>query len=213
MPLSPIITVTAFVDWNSQIHAARLPELGENEIAKRTLDYVARAIGRVLSSIDSQSKFDVTLRIYHGWHKGFEPTPRRKAMIAVAAGADFSALSCKRNVLLRNIVEYGDRLISAFQERTHHKLGCQLANTLRRSERSIDALEEKMVDTAIASDVVDTAHRDRQRWIVVVGDDDDLVPPVYVAEAVRNNNAGRVILIRTRPETPFLKLDKLHVRP
>lgn len=70
-----------------------------------------------------------------------------------------------------------------------------------------------MVDTAIASDLVDLAHREPNRWLVIVGDDDDLVPAVFVAEGARGPAQGKVLLIRSRPDTAFLKLDNMRHRP
>ncbi len=67
--------------------------------------------------------------------------------------------------------------------------------------------------TAIASDLVDLAHSERDRWLLLFADDDDLVPPVFVAEGVRRRTDGRVILVRTRLDTPFLKLENLRIQP
>ncbi len=66
-----------------------------------------------------------------------------------------------------------------------------------------------MVDTALAADIVDVAHRERDRWILVFGEDDDLVPPVLVAEGIRAGDGGAIVLVRQRPEGTFLKLQGL----
>ena len=84
---------------------------------------------------------------------------------------------------------------------------------LRKDLIDKNEIEEKMVDSAIASEVVDFAHREPDRWLVVVGDDDDLVPPVFVAEGARGAGLGKVLLVRSRPDSPFLKLDDLRVKP
>ena len=206
MPSVRPIPVTAFVDWNYQIHSANPQTSDCRVIALRTLDHLGRAIGRTLTSIDAVARFDVSLRLYHGWHKGFQPTDNRRALADVGAGADFSALSTRANVQIRPDFSYGDRLMSALDRRLHTRLSIHLPNTLRRRGKT-DDLEEKMVDTAIAADVVDIAHREPDRWILVVGDDDDLVPPIFTAEAVRAEHKRRVLILRQRAEGQFLKLD------
>ncbi len=210
-----VTAVTAFVDWNSQIHRARRPRSDPMAIAQATLEYVGRAIGRALTSINHTARFDVSLRLYHGWHRGFEPTENRKALTTAAAGADFSALSTRANVVVRPEISFGNRLLSALDTRLHPRLGIHLPNTLRRSTRASagpDEVEEKMVDTAIATDMVDLAHREPDRWIVVLGDDDDLIPPIYAAEAIRGRNQGRVLLVRSRTGGAFFNLDNVVVQ-
>ena len=150
------------------------------------------------------------LEIYHGWYKGFEQTDNRRALATAAAGAYFPALSTRANVLIRPDLSYGDRLLSAFDKRLHLRLGIHLPNTYRaasRQQTKPGMFEEKMVDTAIAADVVHIAYSEPERWILVVGDDDDLVPPVFTAEAVRRAHDGRVIIMSRRTQGPFLKLD------
>lgn len=201
--------VMALVDWNSQIHAARPGSVSEIELARRTLDYVGRTIGRTLAQARKDARFDVTLRLYHGWHKGFEVTARRRAMTTVIAETDFIALSCKGNVSIRDTIQFGDRLNSALNSRIHTRLNCHLPNTLRNILGVGGGVEEKMVDTAIASDVVDIAHREPSNWILVLGEDDDLVPPLFVAEPMVTAHNGNILLVRGRSGEPFLKLQDI----
>lgn len=179
-------------------------------LAKRTLDHVGRTVGSALHEIDPRSRFDVSLRLYHGWYKGFEKTDSRRVLVTVVAGADFPALSTKATVAIRSEIAYGDRLLSALDIRLHSRLGIHLPNTHR--ERSKGEYEEKMVDTAMAADVVDLAHREHDRWIMIIGDDDDLVPPLYTAEAVSNARPRRICLVSTRGRGPFLKLEGILIR-
>lgn len=209
-----ITTVTAFIDWNSQIHAARADaDSTPITLTQQTLRYIGRTIGRVLASVDRTARFDVNLRLYHGWYRGFEPTPRRKAMIEVFAGTDFAALSNQSNVVIRPSLNFGDSLESATSARYFPHLSCHIPNTLRRDIIDKDVREEKMVDTAIASEFVDLAHREPDRWLMLVGEDDDLVPPTYIAEGIRGGVGGKILLVRSRGDTPFLKLDQLRYAP
>jgi hypothetical protein len=209
-----ITTVTAFIDWNSQIHAARsAPGASPVALGYHTLRYVGRTIGRVLTGVDNTARFDVTLRLYHGWYRGFEATPRRKAMTEVFAAADFVSLSSHANVVIRSALNFGDTLSSATAARYFPKLGCHIPNTVRKDVNDKGEIEEKMVDTAIASEFVDLAHREPDRWLMLVGEDDDLIPPTYVAEGIRGGRGGKVLLVRSRNDTPFLKLDQLRYTP
>lgn len=206
-----ITPVTAFVDWNSQIHAARTDKNAAPVAhCEYTLRYIGRMIGRVLVGIDKAARFDVTLRLYHGWYRGFQPTERRRAMTKVFASEDFVALSSQPNVVIRPGLNFGDSLVSASSARLFPHLQCHIPNTLRRDAEDG---EEKMVDTAIASEVVDFAHREPDRWLMLIGEDDDLVPPTYVAEGIRGGQGGKIVLVRQRTGPPFLKLDQLRYPP
>ncbi len=114
--------VTAFIDWNAQIHNVRLSGKDAPTVAERTLDYVGRMIGRALSGIDSSKRFDVSIRIYHGWRRGFEPTANRRALVTAAAGTDFISLSRKASVAIRPDLGYGDRMLSALDIRLHSNI-------------------------------------------------------------------------------------------
>lgn len=214
MPRNDITKVTALVDWNSQIHAASpVQKSSPVDLCSDTLRYLGRAIGKVLNSVEADRRYDVTLRIYHGWRRGFEATARRKAMVQVFTGEDFPSLSERTNVVIRPDLNFGDCLCSALPKRLHANLACHLPNTLHYDAINKAKSEEKMVDTAIAGDLVDLAYREPERWLMVVGEDDDLVPPVFIAEGVRGRGDGRVLLVRRRPETPFLKLGELRFEP
>jgi hypothetical protein len=75
---------------------------------------------------------------------------------------------------------------------------------LRKDLVDKDEIEEKMVDTAIASEFVDLAHREPERWLMLVGEDDDLVPPTYVAEGIRGGQEEKYCLSGTGTTPHFL---------
>ncbi|WP_242183378.1 hypothetical protein [Sphingomonas sp. CARO-RG-8B-R24-01] len=207
---SRIVSVTAFIDWNSQIHAVAGPRgVSEVEQATRTLQYVGRRVANGLTTMTPAQRFDVTLRVYHGWHRGFQVTPRRKALLTVAAHA--TGLSNKSHIHVRPDIEFGDRLIAGSERRLHVGLNCHVPNTLRKSIRIAGDDEEKMVDTSIACDVVDLAYRDKDRWIIIVGEDDDLIPPLISADGIRGPKDGRVALFRSRNDSPFFKIDDIRI--
>jgi hypothetical protein len=74
-------------------------------------------------------------------------------------------------------VEFGDRLTLALDRRLHPRLGIHLPNTVRRRFET-DLFQEKMVDTALAADVVATAHREAADWILVSAQPTAFLRPV-----------------------------------
>lgn len=120
----------------------------------------------------------------------------KKAVQKVIARTDYVALSHKQNVVFVPEVEYGDRLLVAQETRLHSKLGIHLPNTLRK--RSNTDFEEKMVDTALSADVVAAAYSVNSSWILVVSEDDDIIPPLFVAESALFGYNSKVKLLRKR---------------
>ncbi|HHJ1363555.1 TPA: NYN domain-containing protein [Pseudomonas aeruginosa] len=205
------IRIVAFVDWNSQLlrHGKELSK-DPVTLARHTLKMMARHIAGSLARHHSDNRFQVFLRLYHGWHKGYEPTPNRKAITKAISEADFSTLSHKPDVIFSPEVAYGDYLLSALPERLNKKLHIHLPNTVR--DREPRGLEEKMVDTALASDIIVSAYRDPEDWIMVVSDDDDFIPPLFVAESIIKPKESRALLLGSRVRSKnLLKLDKIAV--
>lgn len=201
------IRVTAFVDWNTQIHNARVDDADPRTKAKRTLQRTVQVIGRALSRHASDS-FQVVLRLYHGWHKGWEPTANLRAMIATVPTTDFSAMARTRNVAWSPKVQYGHTLLSALPQRRHAGPPIHLPNTHRRHARN-EPRTEKMVDTALAADLLEWARRGEREWALVLSEDDDVVPPLFTAEAWIRPCGGRAFLLRSSRRTAYLKLDGL----
>lgn len=203
--------VTAFVDWKTRmLHSGVLSDSDAMAGANRTLERTARLIENVLQEEQPGEHFRVKLRLYHGWHKGFEPTENRKAIISIVASTDFSVLSRSPLIVFSPEVEYGDLLLTALKTRRLTRPVIHLPNTLRRQDKG-KMPREKMVDTALAADLLAWAHDQPSEWALVVADDDDFVPPVYVAEAWMSLYGGRVRLVRYRSSKKFLRLDGLVV--
>lgn len=202
--------VTAFIDWNAQIHLARVNEkIDPLSLARVVFNKTIKRIANCLAQLEPNRRFTVSMRLYHGWHKGYEPTNNRKAAQRVISETDFSSVSQRANVIFAPEVDFGDCLLAACPERSHTKLAIHLPNTLRAQGKR--SLEEKMVDTALASDVVFSAHQSSSDWILVAAEDDDLVPPLFIAEAMIKAKGSRVILLRSRATNNFLKLDDILV--
>ena len=206
-----IIAVNAFVDWNSQLHLNKSKPAGDAiGTASIVLKRTATRIGRLLTSIDQNSFFRVGLRLYHGWHRGYAPTSNRKAITAAISATDFSTLSAYPNISFKEQVGYGDTLLSAMPSRIHPGKSIHLPNTFRTKD-GIDI--EKMVDTALASDMLYTAFTDPKDWILVVAEDDDHVPAIYTAEAAIAGHQSKIRLVHgLNRSNNFLMLNEISVR-
>lgn len=201
------ISVTAFVDWKAQMHNTRSDGLQPPARATRTLERTARNIARVLTRKAPAARFTVAMRLYHGWHKGFEPTENLRAIMAAASQVELST-AANANVRFSPRIEYGHTLLSALRNRLHTRNSIHLPNTLRQQSRG-EQPEEKMVDTALASDLLHWARNYAGEWALILAEDDDFIPPVFTAESWIKPHGGRVYLVRNRQSGPFLHLDGL----
>ena len=176
-----------------------------HERAQRTFSQTLRSVGRALSA--ERQRFRVSFRLYHGWHKGWHPTDGFKAAAQAVGATDFTALSHHR-VDFSPTVQYGHTLIEASPERQHRRPPIHLPNTLRDQEKG-QPPAEKMVDTALAADLLAWARRSPSEWALVLAEDDDVAPPLFAAEAWIKPHGGRVLLLRKRPAGQYLRLDGL----
>lgn len=199
------VAVTAFVDWRTQTHNAGVQRANDVEAARHTLVQTTRMVGRALRR--ERQRFRVSLRLYHGWHRGWQPTDGLKAAVRAVGGIDFAALSGER-IEFSPAVQYGHTLLAALSERRHARPSLHLPNTLRRQGRGQPSTE-KMVDTALAADLLAWARLFPSEWALVLAEDDDVVPPLFTAEAWVKPHGGRTLLVRRRPASQYLRLDGL----
>lgn len=169
----------------------------------------AKTISRVLARDAPNKRFFVGFRLYHGWYKGWEPTDNLRAVRTTISETNFSDLSHQPNVVFLPDVQYGHTLREALPERCHSHPPIHLPNTLRQQNKGSPPVE-KMVDTALATDLLDWARTDPTEWAIILADDDDFVPPLFAAEAWIKPYGGRVLLVRSqRTSRAHLKLDGL----
>ncbi|MFG1301131.1 hypothetical protein V5F49_15165 [Xanthobacter sp. V3C-3] len=170
------------------------------EVARRALKIICRRVGKWLHGEAKDEAFFLFLRVYHGWRKGFQPTGRRMALEAARVynpdnpeDRGLSEYSPRPSQVLREL-EFGDRLLGARDvrlcgvRRDHH-----LPSTFQKNPAGV--LGEKMVDTALVSDLLYLAFEDDGSWLVVVGQDADLVPGVLTAEGLLHGTNRRVIFL------------------
>ena len=153
--VSPV-PVTAFVDWNAQMHIAKVQQFPPLDRARRTLKQSAKMISRVLANEAPQGRFSVSFRLYHGWYKGWEQTDNLRAVRTTVSETHFPDLSHRPNVIFLPQVQYSHTLREALPERCHVSPPIHLPNTLRQQNKDATAVE-KMVDTALATDLLDWA--------------------------------------------------------
>jgi hypothetical protein len=68
-----------------------------------------------------------------------------------------------------------------------------LPSTLQRDRTG--ELGEKMVDTALVSDLLHLAIEDDGSWLIVIGQDADLVPGILTAEGLLHGTDRRMIFL------------------
>lgn len=190
------------IDWNSELRALRGRAVSESaDVARRVLKSVCRQVGKQLLQSAPEDNFFLFLRAYHGWRRGFEPTPNRMALEAARVFDPISDVSGglneysahPRQVVVREL-GFGDLLLGARDERLcgqrrdHH-----LPSTLQSDRSGVSG--EKMVDTALVSDLIYLAADDDNSWLVVVGQDADLVPGILTAEGLLQGTDRRVIYL------------------
>lgn len=200
MAIRPIRT-HVLIDWNSELRSLQGSSGSDGEeVARRALKQVCRRVGKLLHDQAKGEAFFLSLRAYHGWRRGFDPTPRRRALEAALVynpdnleDRGLSEYSPRRSQVVRSL-EFGDRLLGARdvrlcgQRQDHH-----LPKTVQRDRAGTSS--EKMVDTALVSDLIFLAMEDDGSWLVVVGQDADLVPGILTAEGLLHGTDRRVIFL------------------
>lgn len=189
------------------MHNTRSNRLQPRDCATRTLEKTAQSIKRVLTRKAPAARFDVAMRLYHGWHKGFHRTENLRAIMTAASGIALSATD-NRNIRFSPRIEYGHTLLSALPGRLHPSHSIHLPNTLRQQSRK-EQPEEKMVDTALAADLLHWARNDAGDWALILAEDDDFIPPVFTAESWIRPFGGRLFIVRKRQSGRFVQLDGL----
>lgn len=190
--------VYAFIDWDTARRCAWLEPFESVKLQRRgvaaQLQAVYDALGNVVGRVFPGGS-RVRPRLYHGWHRGNEPTVDRRALF----GMDPVRRTVGKVLLEPPII--ADALAC----------GVQLRDTVRRRDDGMD--EQKMVDTALCADLLWYARSEGARkadvGFVVMSEDDDMLPAVLTAEKwgvnckiLRQRNANR-----SMPYTqPFIHL-------
>lgn len=180
------------------------------ERCRHTLLRVGKLTTRILCGIDKSTVFRVRTRLYHGWTSGTTRTHNRRAFIELEKNYIPDEIFPSERVLAMNEIEFGDKLIYALPNRELKGSGIHLPNTLRKQSGN-SRPTEKMVDTALAADLLCWARDEPTSIALVLSADDDMIPPTFVAESWMVPYGGSIFLVgrEQRPESKYLKLEGL----
>lgn len=194
--------IHVLIDWNSEIHALHRKTASESvDVARRVLKSVCRQVGKQLLQVAPDENFFLFLRAYHGWRRGYEPTPNRIALEAARVfdpspgiGRGLNEYSAHPQQVVVREIEFGDRLLGATDQRLcGQRLDHHLPGTLQSDRAGVQG--EKMVDTALVADLLYLAAEDDDSWLIVVGQDADLVPGILTAEGLLRGTERRVVYL------------------
>ncbi len=185
-PMRNIIRATAFIDWDTARRSVNHEiKSGRTNLTKRSIQALQESLAALLSEREKDSHFRVNFRLYHGWHRGKTKTDDRLEL--ERCYIEDSPQRSLHNVSFTPELSYGDELLCG-------GLRCKILDTLRRRPEGHD--EQKMVDTALVSDLLQFVHSRTGGLAIVVGDDDDLLPGIFTAEAW----GGKVLVARFRTD-------------
>lgn len=197
--------VFAFVDWDTARRCLWLPPVERARIhnagARAQLDAVCEAIANRVAANRLGERCRLEIRVYHGWHRGNEPTDDYRSL--TGASLTRSIFADSRVVVAPPVIS--DSLACGGRYRL-------LRDTVRRRQAN-DGLEQKMVDTAIAADLLYLARSSTGGSgadFLVVSEDDDMIPPVVVAREwgvpcriLRTRDANRCLPLSQELLYPF----------
>lgn len=169
-----ITQVKTFIDWDTarRISKPAIRKTTDNRNLISMME-IQELIYELLYDIDKSLNFRITYRIYHGWHRGKTKTPDLLDFEKLSAESKFSRRI--GNCSFAPEISFGNNLICGGKRSF-------LYDTLRRRDQS-DKDEQKMVDTALVSDLLASVRQDRDAIYLVIGDDDDLLPGVITADS------------------------------
>ncbi|TNE92540.1 MAG: NYN domain-containing protein [Deltaproteobacteria bacterium] len=165
----------ALIDWDSARRCPWLDPIARERVHRQGVAAQVDAVLKVLAkgfTKHSKDRVRVNVRVYHGWHRGNEPTQDLRDLTGLRLRK--SSYEAGRVLVTPPVV--GDRLACGGPR-------ALLRDTLRIRDDD-GRPEQKMVDSAIAADLLHLARRSagaRVTEFIVFGEDDDLIPPVVVA--------------------------------
>jgi hypothetical protein len=162
-----------FLDWDTARRITPNPQLPAQDMSRavREIEQVFDALRRIVA--DHLTGID--WRLYHGWHSGTTTTPDYRAVQKFLAEAGTTVID---KVSFGNDITMATSLLSGGSR-------MPLYDTLReRTEKDGKrTTRQKMVDTGLVCDLLHSARSSRDDIHLIYGDDDDLLPGIFMAEA------------------------------
>jgi len=195
------------VDWDSARRVANLGSAYRRDPVTEIEDAIGLLQDEVASTIGKiESTVRVTWRIYHGWHEGERETPDRVNF------GKFLARYKPRNIMSISFgrdFQYGDELLCQSM-----RSPLRYTHRQRRNDKTGEIENyQKMIDTALTSDLLHAARAKMHEHIFVIGDDDDLLPGIFTAERwganidfLRISNNSALPLLRGRAKNFKLRM-------
>lgn len=199
---------SVFVDWNSQqYNAGQAGELRPARRVEKTIDFIIRAAVAAVKSIGDADIYQMELRLYHGWHRGLTKTENRRELERQIASGLVPLRSENVSVDWRS--PFGDRLLNAFDHRLCRGRDFHLPDTMRADLNQQGREREKMVDVALAADLLAHCRGAQGETSIVLAEDDDVIPAIFVAEKWSQANGSQCRLVRRREDAGHLRLEGL----
>ena len=181
-----IYKVIGFVDWNTAVIASGAFNAGSrhDRIADMSLRHTEKILGDYLAQSSTRATFRVQLRLYAGWWSGLTPTCYRRGIDGILAKYASRTRRCtkgNRTVIFQagsDGLQLSDRL-ACVNERLTRKERIHFLDTVRSMN---GVRREKMVDTALITDLIGLVHRKEADRYVVISDDDDMLPGMIYSE-------------------------------
>ena len=191
--------VIGFVDWNTAIIASGALNTGGRveRVAETSLRHTEEILSDYLAGSPARSIFRIQLRLYAGWWAGKTPTDYYRGIAILRlkyAGRQREYRRANKRVVFQagdEGIQLSDRLACVNgrltrKERVHFLDTVRLMNGRQR---------EKMVDTALVTDLVGLVHRKEADRYVVISDDDDVLAGLIYSESL-----GADVKMLSRPE-------------
>ncbi|RYG97597.1 MAG: NYN domain-containing protein [Alphaproteobacteria bacterium] len=190
-----------FVDWDTARRLGprhKLPAKNINAEARRIDDafaHLRQVVADTLASIDPREVFRVRWRLYHGWFSGQTKTDDFRAVEAFRADL--------RTTTIGKISFGADLTVATSMLCGGPRM--PLYDTLRAGIDAPGEFRQKMVDTGLVGDLLQSARSAGEDVHVVIADDDDLLPGLFMAEAW----GVKVLMLRQQAPSTHLKTSGL----
>lgn len=171
-----ISSVYVLVDWhNVQGYVSPNFDANPRRYVPIVILRIQQQVAQVLTKIDAAARYRATMRIYHGWHRERESTTVRRDFEMFANDTDFARRISR--VSFASGFQFGNNLACGGEFGT-------LFDTYRGNGQR---LGQKMIDTAIACDLLHLLQFSEADYGIIVSDDDDFVPVVITAKMWKKN--------------------------